>query len=384
MGRRQPSTPNSGLLLVVRVLLIAAGTVVPSSADDHLAATTESLGTGKQQTSPHTLQRKQGLMGTWLEVTIRANDRTVAIDASEAAFAAAEAADHRLSTWRDDTELAKVNDLRPITPVEISPLLNRDLATALMWNRATGGAFSPGVGSLVTLWDLRGDGRVPTDSELKRALADSSLAGTGVEDGRIRFGQPGLQLEEGGFGKGAALSDAIAAATGHGALCVILDFGGQIAVGGHCDPVPIGISDPDHRRRMVGFLSITEGSVATSGLSERHFVAGDVRYGHIIDPGTGSPAPDWGSVTVLAPDPLAADCISTALFVMGPKSGMTWVGRQPEIEAVFSLRTDAGLRIVATSGLIGHLTPMEGLSVEWIPRADPQRRGPPLSGSTGN
>jgi thiamine biosynthesis lipoprotein len=382
--RRSLFTSNQGSLLLIWVLLISPGPAIASSADDHRTALVSALEVGERVTSLHTLRRKQSLMGTWLEITTQANDKTLAIEASEAAFAAAADAELRLSTWRDDTELAAVNDLGPNAPVEISPLLERDLATALMWNRATYGAFNPGVGSLVTLWNLRGQGRVPTGQEIEGALADSSLVGTEIADGWIRFGQPGLQLEEGGFGKGAALSDAISAATGHGARCVILDFGGQIAVAGHCDSVTIGISDPGDRLRVVGLLSVTEGSVATSGLSERHFVAGDVRYGHIIDPGTGSPAPDWGSVTVLAPDPQAADCISTALFVMGPESAMTWVGHRPDIEAVFSLRTDAGLRIKATSGLIGHLTPMEGLSVEWIPRADPQRRGPPLSAPTGN
>ncbi len=323
-------------------------------------------------------------MGTWLEITTQANDKAHAIEASEAAFAAAADAELRLSTWRDDTDLAAVNDLGSNAPVEISPLLERDLTTALMWSRATDGAFNPGVGSLVTLWDLRGQGRVPTREEIEGALADSSLVGTEIADGWIRFGQPGLQFDEGGFGKGVALSDAIDAAVGHGAKCVILDFGGQIAVGGHCDSVTIGISDPDDRLQVVGLLSITEGSVATSGLSERHFVADNVRYGHIIDPRTGSPAPDWGSVTVLAHDPTTADCISTALFVMGPEPGMAWVNRHPEVEAVFSLSSDAGLRVKATSGLIGHLTLLEGLSVEWIPSVDARQHGSPISAAPGN
>jgi len=365
------------LSIVIPVLITMTGSAGERPAGKNHDDAGPFASTTKQPASLHSLQRRQQLMGTWLDITTWANDRSLALEASDAAFVAVREAEIRLSTWREETELAVVNDGGPVAPVEISPLLERDLAEALTWYQATGGAFSPGVGSLVTLWDLRGHGRVPSRVELDGALADASLDGTEIEGGRIRFGQPGLQIEEGGFGKGAALSDAIDAALGLGARCVILDFGGQVAIGGSCEALTIGISDPGDRERVVGLLSVTEGSIATSGLSERYFVADNVRYGHIIDPRTGSPTPDWGSVTVLAPDPIAADCISTALFVMGPESGMIWVNRHPGVEAVFSLRSDAGSQVVATPGLKGHLTPSEGVMVEWIPTVDARQHDPP-------
>jgi len=373
-------------LLLVAVLA-AAGMHAASTADDRPDFENGSQETpvgAEQSVSGFMVKRRQQHMGTWLEISTWAADRSRAMVASEAAFTAVADADRRLSTWREDSELAVANGRGPHRPVKLSSLLVRDLSQALSWHRETAGAFSPGLGALVSAWDLRGRGRVPTNSELHTALADSALAGTMIDDSTIWFGQPGLQFEEGGFGKGVALRDGVTAALESGSHCVILDFGGQITVGGHCDSVTIGISDPDDRRRVVGLLSVTKGSVATSGLSERHFVANDVRYGHIVDPRTGSPAPDWGSVTVLSQDPTAADCISTALFVMGPESGMTWVNRHPEVEAVFNLRTDAGLRLMATPGLVGHLTPMEDLSLEWFPRVDARPPEPPISALPGD
>ena len=44
-----------------------------------------------------------------------------------------------------------------------------------------------------------------------------------------------------------------------------------------------------------------------------------VRWGHILDPRTGRPAPAWGSVTVVSADPLEADAMATALYIMGPR-----------------------------------------------------------------
>ena len=56
-----------------------------------------------------TVERRLGLMGTTLDLTVEALDRATALDASEKAVAALEAAEARLSTWREDGELARLN-----------------------------------------------------------------------------------------------------------------------------------------------------------------------------------------------------------------------------------------------------------------------------------
>jgi thiamine biosynthesis lipoprotein len=75
--------------------------------------------------------------------------------------------------------------------------------------------------------------------------------------------------------------------------------------------------------------------VATSGTSERWAQVDGRRLGHILDPRTGRPAPAWGSVTVVHPDPLVADILSTALYVMGPDEGLRWLDDHPGIAALF-------------------------------------------------
>ena len=46
---------------------------------------------------------------------------------------------------------------------------------------------------------------------------------------------------------------------------------------------------------------------------------------------TGRPVPAWGSVTVVAADPLLADILSTALLVLGPEAALSWARERPEI-----------------------------------------------------
>jgi thiamine biosynthesis lipoprotein len=66
------------------------------------------------------------------------------------------------------------------------------------------------------------------------------------------------------------------------------------------------------------------------------------QVGHVLDPRTGRPVPGWGSVTVVTDDPLVADVLSTALFVMGPEQALEWAGQYPDVGVVV-VRSATGL-----------------------------------------
>ncbi len=75
--------------------------------------------------------------------------------------------------------------------------------------------------------------------------------------------------------------------------------------------------------------------MSTSGNSERWVERNGSRIGHILDPRTGRPTASWGSVTVVAEDPLAADVLSTALYVQGPDEGLRWMRDDPDVGVLF-------------------------------------------------
>ena len=217
---------------------------------------------------------------------------------------ALEAAETRLSTWRDDSELARLNRAPVGTPVQLSPRL----AAELRGRAATGGGRpeAPSIRGSAR-WSPPGGcatgGRVPTVEEREQARDAGGLAALELAaDGRASRLRPGLRIEEGGWGKGAGLDDAIAALRADGrATAAMLNLGGQVAVyGGASWTVPV--ADPRDRQRAVVALTLSSGSVATSGNSEHGFERDGVRYGHLLDPRTGAPARDFGSLTVWAPD----------------------------------------------------------------------------------
>jgi thiamine biosynthesis lipoprotein len=302
--------------------------------------------------------RRAWAMGTRLIVTVEADHRSIALDASEAALRAVAEVEARLSTWTDDSELSGLNGADPGTDFALSPELESDLLEAAHWWMETDGAFDPGVASLVDVWDLRGHGQVPSESDLESSLSASGLRFLVLGSGTARIEQPGFGIEEGGFGKGVALRSAARAAREAGARCVVLDFGGQW----------IDIADPIHRDVGLARLEIAGGSVATSGNSERGLMVDGFRRGHILDPRSGQPAEDWGTVTVVVEDPVTADCLSTALFVMGPQRGIEWIRGRPEIDAVFVERLGAETELTATAGLEGRLE-MSGGKVAFLPPA---------------
>jgi thiamine biosynthesis lipoprotein len=309
-----------------------------------------------------TVERRLGMMGTELEIRVEAGDRATALDASEAAVRALEAAEARLSTWRDDGELARFNRAPVGVPVQLSSRLAAELRGVQHWWQETGGAFDPGIGELVAAWGLRTGGRVPTLEEREQARDAGGLAALKLEaDGQATRLRPGLSIEEGGWGKGAGLDAALQALREDGkAKAALLNLGGQVAIysgrGEGTDWV-VPIADPRERQRAVVALTVASGSIATSGNSEHGFEQGGVRYGHLLDPRTGAPARDFGSLTVWASTGLAADCLSK-LYVLGPDEALAWARTHPGVE-VLALRTEGGrLRALASPGLRGKLKPL--------------------------
>jgi thiamine biosynthesis lipoprotein len=297
------------------------------------------------------------LMGTSLDIAVEAPDRAAGLAASERAVEALEAAEARLSTWRNDTELARLNRAPVGERQTLSPALASDLTAALQCARETEGAFNPAVGPLVRAWGLREGGRLPSPEQKSEAVADSRFEDLDLKAGTAARRRSGLTLEEGGFGKGAGLGNALAALSSLGVPRASLDLGGQVAVLGKGWLVPV--ADPRRRDRPAVALSIDGGSVSTSGNGERGIEVAGRKLGHILDPRTGEPAPDFGSLTVWTADPLRADCLSTGLYVLGPERALAWAATHPGVEVLVLQPKGDRLRVLASPGLKGRIKALD-------------------------
>ena len=263
-------------------------------------------------------------MGTTLAVSASADSRQAGLSAIDSALEAVRQVDAVINDWRSDTEVGRINRAPPGKVLVISPALGSYLQEIVAWTRASGGTFDPGIGALVDAWDLRGAGRLPTDSALGIALGRSGLLRFSPTHHTIQRPAEGSWIDAGGFGKGAALRAAREELRKHPVHAAILNFGGQILVMGDT-VLEVEVAHPHERFHPIVRLRLQEGSVSTTSQSERFVETAGRRLGHVLDPRTGIPVTAWGSVTVVHPDPLVADILSTALFVMGPDQGMRWV-----------------------------------------------------------
>ncbi|MDT8340689.1 MAG: FAD:protein FMN transferase [Longimicrobiales bacterium] len=314
-------------------------------AGSSAAAALVAMALGAAGAAPLTAQasvvREGYAMGTALRIELVAEDdsRPRTLAASEAALHAVERTEALLSTWRNDTPLARLNR----APIGVPQALPTDLATlletALDWSRRTGGAFDPRVGALVDAWDLRGTGRAPTLEALGRARAAAGDAAFTLGHGTLARLHPDAWIDAGAFGKGAALAAAADTLRALGVTRAWMDLGGQLLVLGAPAGDPAGwgvrVAHPSDRTRTAAHLRVRDASVATSGASERGVEVDGARLGHILDPRTGAPAPAWGSVTVVDADPVRADVLATALFVLGPEAGLALARTLPDTGVLF-------------------------------------------------
>jgi FAD:protein FMN transferase len=276
-----------------------------------------------------TVERRVDTMGTTLDLVVRMKYREPALEASEAAVTEILRVEALLTTWKHGGELARVDAAPPGAPVAVSRELTDTLTSVFAWVPRTRGAFDPTVLPLVRAYDLRGKGRIPMAIELSAARAavgtDHFRLGTSASAPSVTRLVQDAGIDEGAWGKGYGLDRAAGALKKAGVQSALLDLGGQVfAVGSDTGEKPwrVPVADPRARGRSVVELGLSDQSASTSGDSERSREVAGRRIGHLLDPRTGEPAPDFGSVTVVAPTGLVADVLSTALFVLGPEKGL--------------------------------------------------------------
>jgi thiamine biosynthesis lipoprotein len=292
-----------------------------------------------------TAQRARYLMGTFCTVEGQGADTAKVAASLVASLNEIARLEKIMTPWDSLSELRLLNK-RAGQTLAVTQDLFAVVDSAIVFAKLTKGAFDPTVEPLIQAWDLRGDGKVPTDDELSdaRSKVGYQLVDMGVDTPTIFCAVIGYGIDLGGIGKGFALDRAASLLKFQNVSRARLNLGGQLMVFSDGRPWPVAIADPEKRMTPAVRFALAQGSVSTSGQSEHGFVKNGVRYGHILDPATGRPVVTRASVTVVAASGTRADALSTGLLVMGRERAAAFAERHPEIGVLWLEPTSSGLQ----------------------------------------
>jgi len=237
---------------------------------------------------PRLFKETRILMDTFCEISCYSQDKI----AIKEAFAEIERIEKLCSRFDEKSELSKVNALAGQEEVVVSKELLELISRSIYYSKLTDGAFD-----------------VTKKGKYRDIMLDKDKLS-------IRFADSDIKIDLGGIAKGYAVDRAVQILRKHGIENALVNIGGNMFALGSPPgrrSWRIGIRDPKDRSKIVHKLNIKDKAVSTSANYER--------ASHIINPITGNPAEDIGSVTIVAPSAEEADVLSTAVFVMGLEKG---------------------------------------------------------------
>lgn len=279
---------------------------------------------GAQQLSTWTFHHEH-VLGTSLQVTVRATDEHTAAKAEAAALAAFDHEENILSAWKADSEFSRWSR----TSMEAVPL-SEDLFTVLAafdaWRERTDGALDPSVEAATRLWKrTTAEGRTPTQHEISETVEAMAQPHWSLDaEHRTATRLSGTPLALASFAKSWITSRAADAALAAGAGGVMLNVGGDVVVRGALTQM-VALTDPRNSADTdspMQWVAVSNRAVATSGGYQRGFaISQDTaskapEFSHLIDPRTAQPVSHVLSSTVIAADAETAGALATAFSVM--------------------------------------------------------------------
>lgn len=283
------------------------------------------------------LYRDEAIMGTRVAVELWAPDRKAGEAAIKAVFDDMRRIDALMSTYKESSEISRVNREAATHPVPISQELFSLLETSQQYSALSDGVFDITYASVGYLYDYRNHRR-PDGQAIATALHSVDYRQLRLDRDRrtVAFGRPGMRIDLGGIAKGHAVDRGIDILRKLGFSRAMVNAGGDTRVSGDRfgKPWMVGIRHPDRKDEVVLRIPLQDAAFSTSCDYERFFDEGGVRYHHIIDPRTGDSPRAVRSATIIGPTATRTDGLSKTVFILGAEKGIEFINRFPDVDAV--------------------------------------------------
>jgi len=263
-----------------------------------------------------------------------------------------------LSCYLPGSEINHINDAAGLNSEKVSCETYEILTKAVEFSQYLPGSFDVTIGPLVNLWSTGRDSLTPPDEvSIQQVLPLINYRDLVLDPWKMTAGlrNMGQSIDLGGIGKGFSGDRILDIFKKYGISSAHSNLGGNVVTLGSKpdgDPWQIGIQHPRQENRLIGALAVVDRSVVTSGDYQRCFTdKRGITHHHILDPFTGYPSHNnLISVTIVAERSLAADALSTMVFVAGMDRGLELVKSFPQTEAIF---VDRDMQVFITKGLKG-------------------------------
>ena len=295
---------------------------------------------------------ERAMMGTAVSVHLWSDDAQAGQRALEEVFQEAARIDRLMSTYKDESEISKINRGAASGPVPASDELFKLVQRSVDISILTRGAFDITFDSVGQHYDFRARQRPDTETiEAERAHINYRLVKLDRAAGTVEFLEDGVRINLGGIAKGYVVERGIDILRHRGIEHAIVTAGGDSRLLGdrRGRPWMVGIRDPRQDGEVAISVPLVDEAISTSGDYERYFDEDGIRYHHIIQPTTGKPAGGVHSATVFGPDAVMTDALSTSVFVMGVERGLTLIATLPDYESIV---IDAAGKVFYSAGLM--------------------------------
>jgi len=305
-------------------LTLASAVLVAALASISGAASAEWLG-----------DRRQWL-GAEISVQLWHDDKSAGESAVEAVFTEIARIDELMRTDIEGSRISLINSGAAIRAVpagdELYDLIVRSLDISLL----TRGAFD-------ITFDSDGRHFDPARQRPNRATGRQELdrisyrlVKTHPSSKSIYFLDPGVHIDLGGIANGYAVERGAGILRELGIRHAIVTAGGDSRLVGdrRGEPWIIDVRDPRKDGEVAIRIPLENEAISTSDDHDRYFEEEGDRYHDIMQPATGEPAEGIRSATVVGPDAVITDALSTSVFVMGIEEGLRLISTLPDYEAI--------------------------------------------------
>ena len=276
-------------------------------------------------------------MGIDARIILYAPNQQAVDAAGEAAFQRIADLEAIMSDYRKDSELMRLCAAPAKQPVKISKDLFIVLEKAQGISKQSNGAFDVTVGPLVQLWrKARKEFKLPEPTAIESAknLVGYQKLTLNREQQTAELAMPGMKLDLGGIAKGYAADEAMKMLQKHGIKSALIEMGGDILVS-NAPPKSKGWKVLVPNREVNGVpteILLSNCAISTSGDTEQYVTMNGIRYSHVVDPKTGAGLTDRIQSTIIAPDGLTSDPLSTAVTILSDEQRKALLKNYPKIQ----------------------------------------------------